>query len=701
MNPCDNAEALLRVLSPARRNHYFYGKRMDVQHFQLEQDYGKHKQWLLNRLTLGKGVVCGLRVSIDGNRLCVDPGVAIDGLGREIVVPVRQCIDPLTNDGGCCTPCCEDPQPTPPPRGDGANPDNPDNPTGPANPDPPDDTGVRPRLYTLWLCYKECKTDFEPVLASECHTRQPCEAGTIVESFCLKVAPGAPLQQDPDWCAHLWPRRRPPIEPAPQPPGTAQPANPRQPALGGSGAAAGDFVATPLPAGPGQPTADDLRRSLDSRRRILCGLLDGHCDPADEDPCVPLGVFMLRGERIVRFDACLVRPRIYSNAQLLDLILCLADRLDECCNGHEPPPPPATEPMRLETVDFIARLTNGMESPVTTMANPLVDTPVDINRNMNTLRLRFSQPFAQDQRKPTAPGLGDPDFTRHNVQILPDDVLGGLPFVPGTLTIEGADTVRFDLFPDSPYVRGGGWQKGRYRVMLRGNEDLPAGKPALGNTEGTAFDGEPIAPAGGLISGNGTAGGDFVGAFVVGSGAPPATLRVRSVDFLLRDVGAAETIVATMASPLDRTLVNGRISSIRVRFTEPLAAQGPTRPITHGLDDPDFTRHNVQVLLPPRDATARGIEYLPGTVTMEAPDTLRFDVLRGSRIVNADGQWPSGTTNLRLVLRGTAQAGKPALADLDGTSLDGDPTAPAGGVISGDGAAGGDFTAAFAVVVRR
>lgn len=711
MNPCDNAEALLRVLSPARRNHYFYGKRMDVQHFQLEQDYGKHKQWLLNRLTLGKGVVCGLRVSIDGERLCVDPGVAIDGLGREIVVPVRQCIDPLTNDGGCCTPCCDDPQPTPPPRGDGGRGDSTGDPTGadntpgapPTTPDDPDDNDARPRLYTLWLCYKECKTDFEPVLVSECHTRQPCAAGTIVESFCLKVAPGAPLQQDPDWCAHLWPRRRPPIEPAPQPPADGQPTPvPVQPAPLRPGAAAGDFVATPLPSDPGQPDADDLRRSLESRRRILCRLFDDTCDPGDEDPCVPLGVFLLRGRRIVRFDACLVRPRIYSNAQLLDLILCVADRIEECCDGHQPPPPPTAEPMRLEAVDFVARLTNGMESPVTSMANPLVDTPVDITRNMNTLRLRFSQPYAQDQRVPTAPGLGDADFTRHNVQILPDDVLGGMPFVPGTLTLESPDTFRFDLFPDSPYVRApGGWQKGRYRIVLRGNEDLPSGKPALGNTAGAAFDGEPIAPAGGFLSGNGTPGGDFVAAFVVGAGEPVDTLRVRSVDFLLREPGAGETIVATMATPLDRTLVNGRISAIRIRFTEPLAAQGPTQPTTHGLDDPDFERHNVQVLLPPRDATARGVEYLPGTVTMEAPDTLRFDVLRGSRIVNADGQWPSGTTNFRLVLRGTAQADKPTLADLDGTSLDGDPSAPAGGVISGDGNPGGDFTAAFAVVIRR
>ena len=68
MHPYDNAEALLRVLREPRRNKYFYGKRMDVQHFQMEQDYGKLKQWLLNRLTLGKGVLCGLKVQVARGR---------------------------------------------------------------------------------------------------------------------------------------------------------------------------------------------------------------------------------------------------------------------------------------------------------------------------------------------------------------------------------------------------------------------------------------------------------------------------------------------------------------------------------------------------------------------------------------------------------------------------------------------------------
>src|ERR1700751_5957770 len=77
----DFGEAL-RALTAPRRNNYFYGKRLDVPQFRMEQDYGKEKRWLLNRLALGKGVVCGLKVTAANSQLCVSPGVAIEGRGR-------------------------------------------------------------------------------------------------------------------------------------------------------------------------------------------------------------------------------------------------------------------------------------------------------------------------------------------------------------------------------------------------------------------------------------------------------------------------------------------------------------------------------------------------------------------------------------------------------------------------------------------
>jgi hypothetical protein len=287
------------------------------------------------------------------------------------------------------------------------------------------------------------------------------------------------------------------------------------------------------------------------------------------------------------------------------------------------------------------------------------------------------------------------------VQILPDDILSNVPYVAGTLTIENASTVRFDLARESPYFRqqgAGGWQKGRYRVFLRGNENLPSGQPALGNASGAAFDGEPIAPASGVISGDNTAGGDFIGAFVIGGRTQPDTLRVRDIQFLNRDGNDGESVIASITSPLQNTPIASGFASIRIRFTGPLVARGAARPTTHGLNDADFRHHNVQVLVTEGNAATHGAEFLPGRLVIEAPDTLRFDVVRGSAIVDAQGDWPPGRTRYRILLRGTAQAGRPALAQTGGGSLDGEPIAPTGGVISGSGAAGGDFTADFSVV---
>jgi hypothetical protein len=75
-------------LMPVDRNNYFYGKLLDVFHLEMEQKYFNSKRWLLNRLVTGPGVVCGLRVELtdDGKSVILNPGLAIDRCGREIVV---------------------------------------------------------------------------------------------------------------------------------------------------------------------------------------------------------------------------------------------------------------------------------------------------------------------------------------------------------------------------------------------------------------------------------------------------------------------------------------------------------------------------------------------------------------------------------------------------------------------------------------
>ena len=72
---------------PFERNRYFYGKLLTVRDFMSEQTYNMDKRRLANRLLFGSGVVSGLQVvAVDDKSISVETGVALDPLGREIVV---------------------------------------------------------------------------------------------------------------------------------------------------------------------------------------------------------------------------------------------------------------------------------------------------------------------------------------------------------------------------------------------------------------------------------------------------------------------------------------------------------------------------------------------------------------------------------------------------------------------------------------
>ncbi len=72
---------------PLERNLYFYGKMLTARDFETEQRYFNNKRRLINRTTLGAGVVCGLGVyQNDDTSFTMETGMALDYLGREIVV---------------------------------------------------------------------------------------------------------------------------------------------------------------------------------------------------------------------------------------------------------------------------------------------------------------------------------------------------------------------------------------------------------------------------------------------------------------------------------------------------------------------------------------------------------------------------------------------------------------------------------------
>lgn len=158
-------------LDAPKRNHYYFSKMMDVLQFEMEQSYHNDKRRLLNRLSVGTGVLCGLQVGASNGTLCVEPGVALDGLGREVMVPARYCIDPWQLRDDCGKPLRELPR-------------------------------DKAQQVTLCLSYRECLADLAPVLITDCRGERSCEAGSIVESFDLWIREGWP-ETGPGLCEAL------------------------------------------------------------------------------------------------------------------------------------------------------------------------------------------------------------------------------------------------------------------------------------------------------------------------------------------------------------------------------------------------------------------------------------------------------------------------------------------------------------------
>jgi hypothetical protein len=171
------------------RNHYFYGKLLDVFHFELETDYMNAKRWLLNRLVTGWGVVCGLDVllSDDGMALTVTPGLALDPWGREIVVAQETRPLPLPDD-----PWPE--YPTGNQQGEEQEQEDQDYRQSGRKGRPKEPPRDEERWYTLVICYHECLTGPMPAMTGDCNGDTQCASGILEERYRLELRPG---QADP------------------------------------------------------------------------------------------------------------------------------------------------------------------------------------------------------------------------------------------------------------------------------------------------------------------------------------------------------------------------------------------------------------------------------------------------------------------------------------------------------------------------
>jgi hypothetical protein len=169
--PCD--------IPPFCRTNYFTGRLLTEHDFTSEQQYYRDKFRLHYRAVHGWGVVCGLRVKphpyCPHLRLIVEPGIAIDRCGYEIVVPREVEIE---------LPRKPDPQAASP----GA--------TGAYGQTPYQEASPPGMYIPAYVCleYAECDTDFMPAPFDECGCngqdgRQP---GRVCETYSLTVRQGHP-----------------------------------------------------------------------------------------------------------------------------------------------------------------------------------------------------------------------------------------------------------------------------------------------------------------------------------------------------------------------------------------------------------------------------------------------------------------------------------------------------------------------------
>lgn len=264
--------------APLVRNRFYPRKLMEVRHWQAEQDYHRRARQLLTRLSTGNGVLCGLEVALtEVGTLVITAGVAVDGQGRVVIVPEALEVDPSHL-------------------------------TGPAtaNTEPVSEGSV-----TISVAYRECGTEPAPLPAQSCDGQVRSIAGMALESYCVQVSTGRKLPVDlpESVCKALG--GGPDLEPAP---------------------VAGAELDTPMKAAE-ESTAQDAA----DRRALLNQLAPPVCECAADQVDLAWVTFTNDGRQLDTSPRRVIR----SNRELLDLILCLAARMDECCH---PNPQVATPP---------------------------------------------------------------------------------------------------------------------------------------------------------------------------------------------------------------------------------------------------------------------------------------------------------------------------------------------------------------------
>jgi hypothetical protein len=341
-----------------------------------------------------------------------------------------------------------------------------------------------PVTVSLCLLYHECAVEPTPVLVSTCNTNGDCAPGTITERYKIVIQQGPPAE-NPLGCA--------------------------MPGVFGS----------------------QLNYPPASIQPDLLQWITQSCSEPSGNTCVCIAQVSVPAagpitQQMIDQTRCAV---VANNQLLLQLILCLAERVEECCGPRPtptpapvlvstpaptlpptvvatpppsipttppptiaptPPPTPAPTPapaatFRITGVEFLQKAT-----VVAVMSNPKVAVQVPVGTN--TIRVTFSDPVSLLSVVP-APAGGN----LASASFLVERVAAAMVLVPGTVQAAGTNAVDF--------IASESFTKALYQVSLFGDLDTTHQRPAITSISNALLDGEPNA---GFPSGNGAPGGNFV-----------------------------------------------------------------------------------------------------------------------------------------------------------------------------------------------
>ena len=79
---------------PLKRSRFFAGQLLTAADLDREQQYFRDKSKRHNRTLHGFGIVSGLKVTVDAGQIVVEPGLALDCEGNEVLIGAGQSIAP-------------------------------------------------------------------------------------------------------------------------------------------------------------------------------------------------------------------------------------------------------------------------------------------------------------------------------------------------------------------------------------------------------------------------------------------------------------------------------------------------------------------------------------------------------------------------------------------------------------------------------